>query len=139
MDVLVVESAPLVRQLLVELIEESGLPPAFEAADVDEALALLARRPGVVPAVLVVGVHPPGASRAREMARRLAEGRGPTPALLHVGPNPALLGVEVLEPCERLLIPPFGASCLARTVLELMGRPAPSWLRPRPAPPGREA
>jgi CheY-like chemotaxis protein len=134
MDVLVVESARLVRQLLVELIEEAGLPPASEAADVDEALAMLAGQPGVVPAVLVVGVHPPGASRGREMARLLSEGRGPAPALLHVGPNPALLGVETLEERERLLVPPFGAATLAHAVMELMGRPAPNWLRNRPAP-----
>ena len=76
MDVLLVDSVPLVRHLAAEMLEDAGLALA-EARDAATALAAVTAS-GTVPGVLVVALRPAprGVRDCDAQARFLAEENG---------------------------------------------------------------
>jgi CheY-like chemotaxis protein len=133
MDVLLVDSVPLVRQLAAEMLEEAGLALA-EARDAATALAAVAAG-RAAPGVLVVALRPmPGDARdcgaeARALAAAIGLRCGAAPPLLYTGGNRSLLGGHPTGPEERFLEEPYGAAELVRAVCALLGRPVAPWLR----------
>jgi CheY-like chemotaxis protein len=63
--VLIVEDEPLLRMLAVELVEEAGFV-ALEAADADEAVALLESRPDI--SLLFTDINMPGSMDGLKLA-----------------------------------------------------------------------
>jgi CheY-like chemotaxis protein len=135
MDVLLVDSVPLVRHLAAEMLEDAGLALA-EARDAATALAAVTAS-GTVPGVLVVALRPaPGGVRgcgaeARALAEEIGRRCGGTapPPLLYTGESRILLGDDTPGPERRFLEEPYGPAELVRAVLDLLGRPvAAPWL-----------
>jgi len=133
---LVVDSRPMVRRLVVDMSYGLGLCAA-EAEGAAEALALLGIDGcGAAPTVLVVAV---GAGRgpdvlelAGEAARRRPD--APAPGVVYIGAHPGVLGDRPLGGRERFLAEPFGRTSLARAAHEVLGWPVPRWLAARRHP-----
>lgn len=68
--VLVVDDEPLIRMTAADMLADAGWP-AIEAADADEALALLDAHPEVT--VLFTDINMPGSMDGLDLARRVHE------------------------------------------------------------------
>jgi CheY-like chemotaxis protein len=149
-DVLLVDSVPLVRQLVADMLEDVGLRVIAATEDAAEAQAALARGGSPTPAVLVVAVRCPmggcsgvvnGRALATELRRRLNYGddrTGPQSlGVVYFGEHVSALGGDALGPAEQFLSEPFGHAALVRAVFGAIGREMPRWLagrvRARPA------
>ena len=142
-DVLLIDSEPLVRRLVADMLEDLGLRVVAVTAGVAEAQALLA---GDLPppAALVVAIRPAdsrnggglnGRAVAAEFRQRLigADDRA-TPrslGIVYIGEHASALGSGALGPAEQFLSEPFGQGALARTVFAVAGREMPRWLAGR--------
>ena len=69
--ILVVDDEPIIRLDAVAIIEDAGFA-AFEAADAEEALEIMAAHPDV--SVLFTDINMPGPFDGLELARRVHEG-----------------------------------------------------------------
>ena len=137
---LVVDSRPMVRRLVVDMSYGLGLRAA-EAESAAEALALLGTESGegaeAAPTVLVVAVGsgrgPDALALAGEAARRRPD--IPPPGVVYTGAHPGVLGDRPLDGRERFLAEPFGRRAMARAAHEALGWPVPRWLARRQPPP----
>jgi CheY-like chemotaxis protein len=80
--VLVVEDEPLLRELVVETIEEAGFV-ALGAGDADEAIALLRARPDI--AVMFTDINMPGSMDGLELAHTVRDRWPPIKILVASG------------------------------------------------------
>ncbi|TDH60758.1 response regulator [Dankookia rubra] len=148
-DVLLIDSHPLVRRLVADMLEDLGLRVLAATAGAAEAQALLAKDLPP-PAVLIVAIRPAGSRNgdglngqavAAEFRQRLigSDDRAtPQPlGIAYLGEHASAIGSNGLGPAEQFLSEPFGQGALARTVFAVVGREMPRWLagrtRARPA------
>ena len=142
-DVLLIDSKPLVRRLVADMLEDLGLRVVAATAGAAEAQAFFA---GDLPppAVLVVAIRPAGSQNggglngravAAEFRQRLiGAGDCATPrplGIVYIGEYASALGSDALGPAEQFLSEPFGQGALARTVFAVAGREMPRWLAGR--------
>jgi CheY-like chemotaxis protein len=142
-DVLLIDSEPLVRRLVADMLEDLGLRVIATTAGAAEAQALLA---GDLPppAVLVVAIRPAdsrnggglnGRAVAAKFRQRLigADDHATSRSLgiVYIGEHASTLGSGALGPAEQFLSEPFGQGALARTVFAVAGREMPRWLAGR--------
>src|SRR5689334_20518000 len=126
-DVLLVDSVPLVRQLVADMLEDVGLRVIAATEDTAEAQTALARGGSPAPAVLVVAVRPMGGRSgigldgravATELRRRLSYGDDRTGSqslgVVYFGEHVSALGGDALGPGEQFLSQPFGHAALVR-------------------------
>ncbi|MDO9709296.1 response regulator [Paracraurococcus lichenis] len=117
MDVLVVEDEPLVREVVTDGLQNDGLH-VVEAPTAEDAVALVENdgRPQVIVTDVNLG---PGMNglRLAEWARR----RWPDAGVVIMTGNPANVHGRPPDPCERILLKPFGPAVLTRYVRELLG------------------
>lgn len=124
MDVFVVEDEPLVREIITESLQETGLEVG-EAASAEAALEALAAHGGKPPSPVLVTDVNLGHSRMDGIALA-AELRHRWPALGVVvisGQEANLARSAALAPNERHLFKPFSPDALVHAVHEL-GAPA---------------
>ena len=140
-DVLVIDSEPLVRRLVVDMLEEIGLRVVAATAEVAEARALLDKGDFPPSAVLIIATRP-GFSRSggglngRAVAAELRQWLGDaddrtTPrslGVVYIGEHASAVGGDALGPSEQILTEPFGHGRLARAVFAVLGREVPHWL-----------
>jgi two-component system, response regulator PdtaR len=80
--VLVVEDEPLLRELVVETVEDAGFV-ALGAGDADEAIALLQARPDI--AVMFTDINMPGSMDGLELAQTVRDRWPPIKILVASG------------------------------------------------------
>lgn len=110
--ILVVEDDLLVRDMIVELLQEAGFV-AYEAANAEEALRALAKRHIDT---VVSDVDMPGEIDGLGLARRIGELKPEVGVILTSG----RLG-HALPPGTRFLAKPFTACHLLQSVAALVG------------------
>ena len=149
-DVLLVDTTPLVRRLVADMLEDVGLRVIAATEDAAGAQAALARGGSPAPAVLVIAVRRMGGRSglglngravAAELRQQLSYGddrTGPQSlGVVYFGEHVSALGGDALGPGERFLSEPFGHAALVRAVFGVIGREMPRWLasrvRARPA------
>lgn len=116
-SVLVVDDEPLIRHVIVKLLETAGYP-SLTAASAEEALEKLHEHEEI--ALLLSDVGLPGLSGPELVRRtRLLYPRLPS-LLMSATPKEALLEAFVLEPDTFLLPKPFEASALLAKLSELL-------------------
>jgi CheY-like chemotaxis protein len=143
-DVLLVDTEPLVRRLVADMLEDLGLRVIAAVSGMTEAQAVLARGGSPAPAVLVVAVRPMGGRSgvglngravATELCQRLSCGddrSGPqSVGVVYIGEHGTALGDDALGPGEQFLSEPFGHAALVRAVFGVIGREVPRWLATR--------
>ncbi len=127
---LVVDSRPMVRRLVVDMSYGLGLCAA-EAGGAAEALALLGADGDEAVLVVAVGCgHGPDSLALGEEAARRRPG-APPPGVVYIGAHPSVLGDRPLGGRERFLAEPFGRRALVRAAHEALGWPVPRWLARR--------
>lgn len=93
--VLIVEDDPIIRMDAVMMIEDAGLD-VIEAANADEAIAILETRPGI--RVLFTDIEMPGSMDGLKLARAVRD-RWPPVAIIvtsgHIRPKPEDLPRDV--------------------------------------------
>jgi two-component system, response regulator PdtaR len=105
--VLIVEDDTLLRMLAVEIVEEAGFV-AIEAADADEAIALLERRPDI--ALLLTDIDMPGSMNGLKLAHAVRNRWPPVKILVVSGqmrPQPSELPSN-----SRFLAKPYPTAAL---------------------------
>ena len=140
-DVLLVDTEPLVRQLVADMLEDMGLRVIAAAAGAAEAQAVLARRDAAAPIVLVIAVRPRGgrsgmgldgravAAELRCLRRSADDRTGPQSlGVVYIGEYASALGGDAFGPDEQFLREPFGPAALVRAVFGVIGREMPRWL-----------
>ncbi len=116
-DILVVEDEVLVRMLIADVLEVTGLP-ILEARDAEEALAGLEER-RVPPRVLVTDINLGSGMDGVAFASMMQE-RWPGLPVVYVTANPDRLAGRPLGPHERLVPKPFDIDSLATAVLSVL-------------------
>jgi CheY-like chemotaxis protein len=114
--ILIVEDEPLLRMLAVELVEEAGFV-ALEAADADEAIALLESRPDI--SLLFTDINMPGSMDGLKLAHAVRDRWPPVKILLvsgHVPPWQA-----DLPPNSRFVGKPYRAAVMVEELRSMVG------------------
>ena len=118
MDLLVVEDEPLVRQAVVECLEEAGFAVP-DAAHAEAALAIVAA--DGPPAVLITDVHLMLGARFSGLAlAAVLRRRWPEVGVLYITGHPECLIGRRLGAQERCLAKPFSSTRLTRAVRDPM-------------------
>jgi two-component system, response regulator PdtaR len=116
--VLIVEDEPLLRMLAVEVVEEAGFV-ALEAADADEAVALLESRSDI--ALVFTDINMPGSMDALKLAHAVRDRWPPVKILVVSGqirPQQADL------PSNSCFIgKPYRAAAMVKELRSLVGSP----------------
>jgi len=110
-----VEDEPLIRLGMLALLEQAGYQ-TFEAADADQAIAVMEREPGV--RVVVTDVDMPGSMDGVRLAHAVRN-RWPPTVLIVVSGKVGLSGVD-LPAGTRFFSKPFQEALLLRTIEELV-------------------
>ncbi|MGH6878662.1 MAG: response regulator [Rhizomicrobium sp.] len=112
--VLVVEDEFLIRLNTVEMVEDAGYQ-ALEAANADEALDILARRPDI--AIVFTDVNMPGSMNGLELAEAISDSWPGTAVVLTSGRN--ILRDEDLPDDGRFILKPYSAGQVANVLHEV--------------------
>jgi CheY-like chemotaxis protein len=112
--VLVVEDEFLIRLNTVQMIEEAGCE-TMEAANADEALAILGRTPDID--IVFTDVNMPGSMNGLELAQVIAENRPSVRVVLTSGK--VIVRGEDLPRDDRFIPKPFSYDQVARVLHEL--------------------
>jgi two-component system, response regulator PdtaR len=116
--ILVVEDDPLLRMLAVEIVEEAGFT-AIEAADADEAVALLESRTDI--ALLFTDINMPGSMDGLKLAHAVRD-RWP-PIKIWVASGNQQLQSSDLPSNSCFFRKPYQASALVEELRSLVGSP----------------
>jgi CheY-like chemotaxis protein len=116
--VLIVEDEPLLRMLAVEVVEEAGFV-AIEAADPDEAVALLESRPDI--SVLFTDVNMPGSMDGLKLAHVVRDRRPPMKILVVSGE--VRLQHSELPSNSCFVGKPYRAAAMVEELRSLVGFP----------------
>lgn len=119
MDVLLVEDEPMIREMLAEDLEDSGLD-VIGAPSAEAALGV-AGRAGGPPCVIVTDINLGGGMDGIALVEE-ARRRWPGVGIVVMTGKPSNLGGRRPDPREVCLVKPFGPPRLAAAVHELMGR-----------------
>jgi CheY-like chemotaxis protein len=111
--ILVVEDEPLLRMLAVEVVEEAGFV-ALEAADADEAVALLESRPDI--SLLFTDINMPGSMDGLKAVR---DRWPPVKILLVSGQVPPWQAD--LPPNSRFIGKPYRAAAMVEELRSMVG------------------
>jgi CheY-like chemotaxis protein len=114
--VLIVEDEPLVRMLAGEIVEEAGFV-ALEAADADEAVALLESRPDI--SLLFTDINMPGSMDGLKLAHAVRD-RWPPVKILLVSGQVAPWRAD-LPPNSRFIGKPYRAAVMVAELRSLVG------------------
>jgi CheY-like chemotaxis protein len=117
--VLVVEDDPLVRALAVEIVEEAGYV-ALEAADADEAVAILETRSDI--AVLFTDINMPGSIDGLKLAHAVRD-RWPPIKIVMVSGKVALTAND-MPSNSRFFAKPYQTSRMISELRSLISAPA---------------
>ncbi len=120
--ILLVEDEPAVRNLIREMLSQSGYT-VLEAADGPEALEICLRRREPID-LLLTDVVMPGMN-GRVLARELSALRPGTAVLFMSGYAESVIALNgILEPGAELLLKPFTRESLTRKIREVLDRSA---------------
>jgi two-component system, response regulator PdtaR len=114
--ILIVEDEPLLRMLAVELVEEAGFV-ALEAADADEAVALLESRPDI--SLLFTDINMPGSMDGLKLAQAVRDRWPPVKILLVSGQVPPWQAD--LPPNSRFIAKPYRAAAMVEELRSMVG------------------
>ena len=114
--VLIVEDEPLVRMLAVEIVEKAGFV-ALEAADADEAVALLESRPDI--SLLFTDINMPGSMDGLKLAHAVRD-RWPPVKILRVSGQVPPWRAD-LPPNSRFIGKPYRAVVMVEELRSLVG------------------
>jgi CheY-like chemotaxis protein len=117
--VLVVEDEPLLRALAVEIVEEAGYV-ALEAADADEAVAILEARSDI--AVLFTDINMPGSIDGLKLAHAVRD-RWPPIKIVMVSGKVALSAND-MPSNSRFFAKPYRASRMVSELRSLVSESA---------------
>ena len=112
--VLIVEDHPIIRMSAIQLIEEAGYD-AIEAADADEAIAILAARPDIH--LVFTDVEMPGSIDGLKLAHYVRH-RWP-PVLLIVVSGKAAIEEALLPEGARFFSKPYNENTIIETMLQM--------------------
>jgi CheY-like chemotaxis protein len=118
--ILIVEDDPLLRMLAVEFVTDAGFE-ALEAADADQAIALLESRSEI--AVLFTDIDMPGSMDGLELAFAVSN-RWPAIEIL-IASGHIRLRQSALPPRGRFLGKPYCAAAMIAELHSLVGQAAP--------------
>jgi CheY-like chemotaxis protein len=116
--VLIVEDDPLLRMLAAEVAEDAGFV-ALEAADADEAVALLESRPGI--SLLFTDVNMPGTMDGLKLAHAVRDRWPPIKILVVSGE--IQLRVSELPFNSRFIEKPYRVAAMIDELRSLVGSP----------------
>ena len=118
--VLAIDDEPLVRMLIVEVLEESGYI-AIEASDGPAGLKILQSDARID--LLVTDVGLPGGMNGRQVADAARETRPDLKVLFVTGyAENAAVGNGLLDPGMQVIGKPFAMTALSAKVREMIGR-----------------
>jgi CheY-like chemotaxis protein len=115
--VLIVEDEFLIRMTLAESLADAGFD-VVEAETGDEALATLARDPGI--ALLLTDIQLPGALDGLDLARSVREGRPDLPVIYVTG-CPDVMPRPVQSPRDAYVAKPYLPSEVASIARRMTG------------------
>ncbi|WP_295639054.1 ATP-binding protein [Novosphingobium sp.] len=116
--VLVIDDEPMVRMLIVEVLEEAGFR-SLEAEDGPSGLKLLDQEPGID--LLVTDVGLPGGMNGRQVADAARQSRPDLKVLFVTGyAENAAVGNGLLDPGMEIITKPFGMTELAAKITEMI-------------------
>jgi two-component system, response regulator PdtaR len=116
--VLIVEDDPLLRMLAVEVVGDAGFV-ALEAADADEAVALLESRPDI--SLLFTDVNMPGTMDGLKLAHAVRDRWPPIKILVVSGE--VRHRIPELPPNSRFIEKPYRAAAMIDELRSLVGSP----------------
>jgi signal transduction histidine kinase len=116
--VLVIDDEPMVRMLILEVLEEAGFR-SLEAEDGPGGLRLLELEPGI--ALLITDVGLPGGMNGRQVADAARQNRPELKVLFVTGyAENAAVGNGLLDPGMEIITKPFGMTELAAKITEMI-------------------
>jgi PAS domain S-box-containing protein len=116
--VLVIDDEPMVRMLIVEVLDEAGFR-SIEAEDGPSGLRLLEQHKGID--LLVTDVGLPGGMNGRQVADAARESRPGLKVLFVTGyAENAAVGNGLLDPGMEIITKPFGMAELAAKITEMI-------------------
>jgi DNA-binding NarL/FixJ family response regulator len=142
-DIVIIDTEPLIRQLVADLAEAAGLRVLGVAASAAEAQTHIARADKSAPAALVIAIRPAGSRSGRldgpvvvaELRQRLSgeddRCRPLSLGVVYIAEHTSALGRDALSAGEQFLTEPFGSTALARAVYGVIGQEVPRWLSSR--------
>ena len=118
--VLVIDDEPMVRMLIVEVLEEAGFR-SLEAGDGPSGLKLLEQEPAID--LLVTDVGLPGGMNGRQVADAARQSRPGLKVLFVTGyAENAAVGNGLLDPGMEIITKPFGMTELAAKITDMIDR-----------------
>lgn len=118
--VLIVEDEPLMRMMAIDVVEEAGLR-ALQAADADQAMAILESRPDI--GIVFTDIDMPGSMDGMELAVRVRDRWPPIELLITSGHRK--VAADQLPARGIFMSRPYRRADVVSTLRRMSGRPLP--------------